>query len=148
MASTPRLSIVAPVFNEAAILEELAERCVRAGRATHRSFEVLLVDDASNDDTRTAAAGLRPPVRVLHLAANVGQLGATLEGLRAVVNLDTVGRLSAGELTALATGTAMEWPHVFRGITATTGVPIRSIAGARASICSVVSEPIVRPSKR
>ncbi|MCA9535586.1 MAG: glycosyltransferase [Myxococcales bacterium] len=93
---------MAPVFNEAAILEELAERCVRAGRATHRSFEVLLVDDASNDDTRTAAAGLRPPVRVLHLAANVGQLGATLEGLRA----------AAGEVCVVLDGDLQDPPEV------------------------------------
>ena len=46
------------------------------------------------------------------------------------MNLDTVGRLGTGELSVLAAGTATEWQHVFRGISFTTGVPTRSIAGA------------------
>jgi hypothetical protein len=59
--------------------------------------------------------------------------GLGLAGMRAVLNLDTVGRLGAGELNVLATGTASEWVHVFRGVSFTTGVPIRSIAGAAES---------------
>lgn len=43
---------------------------------------MLLVDDASTDSTRQLAADLRPPVRVIHLPANRGQLGATFAGLR------------------------------------------------------------------
>ena len=77
------LSIIAPIYNEAEILEELAARCERAGEETGRAFEVLLVDDGSDDATRALAAELSAPVRVIHLAANRGQLGATLEGLRA-----------------------------------------------------------------
>jgi aminopeptidase N len=53
--------------------------------------------------------------------------------LRAVVNLDAVGRLGTGPLTALATGTATEWPHVFRGIGFTTGIAVKTIDGASQS---------------
>lgn len=56
-----------------------------------------------------------------------------LEGIRSVLNLDTVGRLGTGEISALATGTASEWQHVFRGITFSTGIPIRNVAGASQS---------------
>jgi hypothetical protein len=56
-----------------------------------------------------------------------------LAGIRSVLNLDTVGRLGNGEVTALATGTASEWQHVFRGITFSTGIPTRSIPGASQS---------------
>jgi hypothetical protein len=56
-----------------------------------------------------------------------------LAGIRAVLNLDTVGRLGKGELSALATGSASEWQHVFRGITFSTGIPVRNIAGAAQS---------------
>ena len=54
-------------------------------------------------------------------------------GIRAVLNLDTVGRLGKGELSALATGSASEWQHVFRGITFSTGIPVRNIPGASQS---------------
>lgn len=40
----------------------------------------------------------------------------------AMVNLDSVGRLADRKLQVLGTGTAREWPHVFRGITWVTGV--------------------------
>jgi hypothetical protein len=76
------LSVVAPVYNEAAILPELARRCAAAAIAAAPDAEVLLVDDASTDATRKVAAALVPPVRVLHLPANRGQLGATFAGLR------------------------------------------------------------------
>ena len=59
--------------------------------------------------------------------------GVPLDGIRAVVNLDTVGRLGDGELSVLATGTASEWQHVFRGITFSTGIAIKNIPGASQS---------------
>lgn len=76
------LTVVVPVYNEAAILPELARRCAAAAAAADPTAEVLLVDDASTDSTRQLAADLRPPVRVLHLPTNRGQLGATFAGLR------------------------------------------------------------------
>ncbi|MFO1457630.1 MAG: M20/M25/M40 family metallo-hydrolase [Steroidobacteraceae bacterium] len=56
-----------------------------------------------------------------------------LAGIRSVLNFDTVGRLGNGEVQALATGTATEWQHVFRGITFSTGIPTKSIPGASQS---------------
>jgi hypothetical protein len=44
-----------------------------------------------------------------------------------------VGRLGDQPLSVLATASAREWPFVFSGITAVTGVPTRSIAGAAES---------------
>ena len=81
--SAPSLSVVAPVHDEAAVLRELAARCVAAARSAGEPFEVILVDDASADETPAIAATLGPEVRVLRLSENRGQLGATLEGLRA-----------------------------------------------------------------
>jgi aminopeptidase N len=46
-----------------------------------------------------------------------------------VVNLDTVGRLFDRKLEVLATGSAAEWPHIFRGAGFVTGVEGRLIAG-------------------
>ncbi len=47
--------------------------------------------------------------------------------MRGMINLDTVGRLGEGELTVHATGTADEWPHIFRGVGFVTGIKSRSI---------------------
>jgi hypothetical protein len=66
-----------------------------------------------------------------HYAAN--PLPVPLAGIRSVLNLDTVGRLGDGPVQALATGTASEWQHVFRGITFSTGIATRSVPGAAQS---------------
>lgn len=82
-AAGPYLSVVAPVYNEAAALEELAARCVAAARATGATFEVVLVDDGSTDATREVAARCDPGATLLHLTPNRGQWGATRAGLLA-----------------------------------------------------------------
>ena len=95
---------------------------------------------------RNFAAGA-PPERNLAFVAfsaeEAGLLGsryyvehprpAPLEGIVGVINLDSVGRLEDQPISVLATGSAMEWPFVFRGVTAVTGIPSESIAGAAAS---------------
>jgi hypothetical protein len=45
----------------------------------------------------------------------------------AAVNLDTVGRLGAGKLQVLGTGTAGEWIHAVRGATWVTGVETKAV---------------------
>lgn len=60
-------------------------------------------------------------------------LPVPLSGLRAVVNLDTVGRLGSGEIRVLATDSASEWPPIVRGIGFTTGLKLQSVASASAS---------------
>ena len=44
-------SIVVPVFNSAASLNELTKRIHLAIQHFNRSFELILVDDGSNDDS-------------------------------------------------------------------------------------------------
>lgn len=82
------LSVVAPVYNEAAILAELASRCAAAAAAVDGRWEVLLVDDCSTDATREIALAFAADpalvgIRVLHLDRNRGQFGATRAGLAA-----------------------------------------------------------------
>jgi dolichol-phosphate mannosyltransferase len=80
----PTLSVVAPVYNEAAILPELVGRCTRAAERCGQPFELVLVDDASTDETPAVLASLARDrrVRVLRLPANAGQFRATQAGLR------------------------------------------------------------------
>lgn len=83
-SAAPALSVVVPVFEEAAVVDELVRRCVAAATATGRTFELLVVDDASGDATpdRLAALAAADP-RVVHvrLPVNQGQFGATKAGL-------------------------------------------------------------------
>lgn len=51
-------------------------------------------------------------------------------GIRAAVNVDTVGRLFDGKIAIHGTGTADEWPHIFRGCSMVTGIPSQNVAGA------------------
>ena len=92
---------------------------------------------------RNFAAGAPPErnlVFVAFSAEEAGLLGsrhyvehprpAPLEGIVGVINLDSVGRLEDQPISVLATGSAMEWPFVFRGVSAVTGIPSANIAGA------------------
>ena len=49
------------------------------------------------------------------------------EGVRAIVNLDTVGRMGDRPVSILGTGTADEWQHIFRGASYVTGVESRNV---------------------
>ncbi len=45
-----------------------------------------------------------------------------------MLNLDSVGRLGHNKLFVLGTASADEWPHIFRGVSYVTGVPIELVA--------------------
>lgn len=51
-----------------------------------------------------------------------------LRGVRAMINLDTVGRLGDQPITVFGTGSATEWAHILRGIGFVTGIKINSVA--------------------
>ena len=53
-----------------------------------------------------------------------------LEKTIGVINLDTVGRLFDKKVSVIATGSASEWPHIFRGAGFVTGVEGRMIPDA------------------
>jgi aminopeptidase N len=53
-----------------------------------------------------------------------------LDGVIGMINLDTVGRLFDRRVSVLGTGTASEWPHIFRGASFVTGVESRAIPEA------------------
>jgi hypothetical protein len=88
---------------------------------------------------KVLAAG-PPPARTLVFVAFTGEESG-LQGSRhyvehppfplektiGVINLDTVGRLHDKKVSVLATGTATEWQHIFRGAGFTTGVEGRMI---------------------
>ncbi len=80
----PEISIVIPVFNEAASLSELMVRLLKACNQMNRCFEIILVDDGSGDGSRDmieAAADQSPGVIIgVLLNRNYGQHSAIMAG--------------------------------------------------------------------
>src|SRR3712207_4989236 len=80
---TPELSIVIPVRDEPPnirpLYEELTTTLVRSGR----TYEIILIDDGSTDDTFEQLAlvqALDPKVRVIRFRRNFGQTAAFAAG--------------------------------------------------------------------
>lgn len=70
--STPFVSVVIPTYNRATLLPRAIESALRA---IVPGDEILVVDDASTDNTRELLASYPPPVRLV--AASHGGAGAT-----------------------------------------------------------------------
>lgn len=90
------VSVVVPLLNEAATLDELVTRVGRALADHHAGFELVLVDDGSNDATAELLARLEAEqawIRAFALTRNFGQPAAVACGLaqargRIVVTMD------------------------------------------------------------
>ena len=80
------LSVVSPVFNARDCLDELWRRVKAAAESITADFEVILVDDASRDDSWLVIESLArkdPRVRGIRFARNFGQHHAVTAGLAA-----------------------------------------------------------------
>ena len=94
MVLSDGLSIVVPVFQSEKTLNELVNRITNI--ISNKSFEIILVDDASGDGTWTTICSIarqNSMVTGIRLGRNSGQHGALLAGVRAakfqtVVTLD------------------------------------------------------------
>jgi undecaprenyl-phosphate 4-deoxy-4-formamido-L-arabinose transferase len=81
---TPGVSVIVPIFEEEATVEELYRRTVAALEQDGRSFELLFVDDGSRDGTFARLERLHaadPRVRVVRFKRNFGQHPAMQAGL-------------------------------------------------------------------
>lgn len=82
------LSVVIPTYQGAASLPELCARLAATLDALDLTWEVLLIDDASPDQTPDVAREVvarHPRIRYTRLARNAGQHAATITGLRSAV---------------------------------------------------------------
>ncbi len=84
-AEAPAFSVVVPVYNSAEILPHRVERLAKVFDAMGRSFELLLVDDCSVDDSWRVIGELRtqrPFIRAWRLMRNFGQHNALMCGFQ------------------------------------------------------------------
>ena len=93
---SPSISVVVPVFRSGPTLDALHGRLAPVLDGVTSDWELILVDDASNDGTFERMLQLRmrdPRVKVVRFARNMGQHHATLCGIKrargaVVVTLD------------------------------------------------------------
>ena len=103
----PEFSVVSPVRNEAENVEQLVREISQALGA--RAFEIIFVDDSSQDDTRArlfALKGSIPNLRVIGHRKNAGQSRAVRTGVLAarspvILTLDGDGQNDPADLPAL-----------------------------------------------
>ena len=103
----PEFSVVAPVRNEAANVETLIQEISQA--LGGRAFEIIFVDDASQDDTRARLFALKskiPNLRVIGHRKNAGQSRAIRTGVLAakgavILTLDGDGQNDPAGLPGL-----------------------------------------------
>lgn len=82
--STPELSVVVPVYNEAGNVPEFLRRVVPVLEGCVDSYEIIFAADPSSDGTEdliAEAAAANPSVKLLCLSRRFGQPAATLAGL-------------------------------------------------------------------
>jgi undecaprenyl-phosphate 4-deoxy-4-formamido-L-arabinose transferase len=83
MSGSPAISVVIPVFNEEACLDELVRRCLSVCDGMGGSAEIVLVDDGSSDSSRrkiTEAVESDDRIVGVFLNRNYGQHAAVVAG--------------------------------------------------------------------
>jgi dolichol-phosphate mannosyltransferase len=105
----PDLSFVVPVYNERENLEPLVEEIGVVARRFGWNYELLLVNDGSDDGSADAIDALAlcwPQIRGLHLDRNHGQSAAFASGFahargQRIVTLDADGQNDPADIPAM-----------------------------------------------
>ena len=105
----PDLSVVIPVRNEAANVRRLFQELVETLSAWDRTFEVLIIDDGSTDDTFQLLREIQasePRLRVIRFRRNFGQTAGFAAGFahargRLIVTMDGDNQNDPRDIPAL-----------------------------------------------
>jgi undecaprenyl-phosphate 4-deoxy-4-formamido-L-arabinose transferase len=91
-----QVAIVIPVYNEEENLPELMRRLMPVMQGMGKSFEIILIDDGSSDNSLQILKGFtkNAQVKVVELTRNYGQHAAILAGF-SVVNADIIITMDA-----------------------------------------------------
>jgi glycosyltransferase involved in cell wall biosynthesis len=103
------ISIIIPLLDEAESLPELTEWIQRVANENHLSYEIIMVDDGSRDNSWQVIRELRKKnsnIRGIKFQRNYGKSAALNEGFRAaqgnvVITMDADLQDSPGEIPAL-----------------------------------------------
>lgn len=82
--ASPELTVLVPVLDEAPTVHELVERVTKVLDGERRTFEIVFVDDGSQDGTAERikeAHGRDPRVRLVRLRRNFGKAAAISAGV-------------------------------------------------------------------
>ncbi len=106
----PEISVVLPVYNEESCISTVLAELRDALRGSTDSYEIMLVDDGSNDGTAGLLhefAAQNPEVTVLRLSANSGQSAAFWAGIqraagRVITLMDADGQNDPSDIAKCA----------------------------------------------
>jgi glycosyltransferase involved in cell wall biosynthesis len=85
MSTTPQVSFIVPLYNEAEVFRKLISRLETLTNSLNIRFEILLVDDGSSDDTPVMMKSLalnNPAYHCVFLSRNFGHQYAVSAGLK------------------------------------------------------------------
>lgn len=132
------LSVVIPAYNEAASIERLLDELGRELPRVSRQFEVIVVDDASTDETPSILQHLaadRPWLHVERAEQNAGHGPSVIRGLDRVTSdwilqIDSDGQFVVAELSLL--WAAREMCDVALGVRVSRHDPLHRLLLTRA----------------
>lgn len=101
------ISLVIPIYNEELVIDELLNRSLAILKEIGRPFEIIVVDDGSEDNSLQKLLGYREiddRVKVVELSRNFGHQAAFTAGIRR----------SKGEYTVMMDGDLQDTPELIK----------------------------------
>jgi len=101
------ISLVIPVYNEELVIDELLRRSLAVLKEIGRPFEIIIVDDGSEDNSLSKLLNLREiddRIKVVELSRNFGHQAAFTAGIKR----------SKGEYTVMMDGDLQDTPELIK----------------------------------
>jgi dolichol-phosphate mannosyltransferase len=101
------ISVVIPIYNEAPVIDELLARTVNALKKIEEPFEIIIVDDGSEDGSLEKLLRYRnrdKRIKVIELSRNFGHQAAFTAGIKR----------ASGEYTVMMDGDLQDAPEFIR----------------------------------